>query len=254
MKRILAIFFAVLGLAFHVPGAAHSAERMLVFAAASLQNVLSEIADDYAKGGAERPVLSFAASSTLARQIEHGAPAALFVSADEDWMDYLEARGKIEGASRRTLLGNSLVLITPRGQGRMVEISPTFDLLAFLDGRRLAMGDPAGVPVGRYGQAALRHYGLWDSVARQVVRADNVRSALAFVERGEVAAGIVYKTDALASKGVEIAAEFPAESHPPIRYPVALVKGAGEDAQAFLRYLASDPARRSFHRFGFATP
>lgn len=236
------------------PADAGARERLLVFAAASLQDVLHEIADDYAASGTARPVLSFAASSTLARQIAHGAPAALFISADEAWMDYLEARGRILPESRRTLLKNSLVLITPAGRGQAVEISRDFDLADFLGGRRLAMGDPDSVPVGRYGRAALQHFGLWDAVARQVVRADNARSALAFVTRGEVGAAIVYRTDALATKGVEIAAEFPAASHPAIRYPVALVTGAGADARAFLQFLGSDQVRRSFERFGFVLP
>lgn len=251
VRRIGILALALLGFLILPSEALHARDRLLVFAAVSLQDVLGEIADNYEANGAARPVLSFAASSTLARQIEHGAPAALFISADEEWMDYLEARGKIEKSSRRTLVGNRLAFVTPAGKPRKLEISSTLDLTSFLGGGRLAMGDPQSVPVGRYGRAALRHYGLWDGVARQVIRADNARSALAFVARGEVAAAIVYRTDALAEKAVAIAAEFPVESHPPIRYPVALTRGAGDDARAFLEYLGSNSARRSFARFGF---
>lgn len=254
MARIFGILALACWALFGMAGEATARDRLLVFAAASLQDAMNAIADDYGHAGRARPVLSFAASSALARQIVHGAPAGVFISADEDWMDYLEARGKIDASSRRVLLGNRLVLVTPARDARKVGISRDFDILAFLGGRRLVMGEPASVPVGRYGRAALQHFGLWDAVERRVVRADNARSALAFVARGEVAAAIVYASDALAEDAVAIAAEFPGTSHPPIRYPAALVRGAGEDARAFLAHLSSDAARRRFEQFGFVLP
>lgn len=224
-----------------------------VFAAASLTEALNEVADTYAKAGRPRPTLVFAASSALARQIEHGAPAAIFLSADEPWMDYLAARKLIEPGSRASLLSNRLVLIVPANRPTRIAIKPGFDMAGLVGSGRWVTGDPAAVPVGRYAQAALEKLGVWNSVQDRLARTDNVRSALAFVERDDAAAGIVYATDAKATTKVATAGIFPAESHPPISYPAALIKGASPEARGFFRFLRSKPARAIFARHGFVT-
>ncbi|MCB2106416.1 MAG: molybdate ABC transporter substrate-binding protein [Rhodobacteraceae bacterium] len=229
-----------------------AADPPLVFAAASLTDVAVALADDYAARGFPRPVFAHAASSALARQIEHGAPANIFISADEQWMDYLQARDRVVAGTRADMVGNSLVLIAPRTRPITIEIRPGFDLAGALGDGLLAIADPSAVPAGRYAQAALEAMGAWPSLKDRLVRADNVRSALAFVERGEVPAGIVYGTDAAASDRVAVAGTFPAASHPPIVYPMAII--AGRDtapARSLLDYLRSDAARAIYRHFGF---
>lgn len=224
----------------------------LVFAASSLQESLSAAAQAWAAQGHERPVLSFAASSALARQIEAGAPADLFLSADEEWMDHLAARGFVRRGSRVTLLSNRLVLIAPAQSHTMIRIRRGFPIAQALEGGRLALADPAAVPAGRYARAALESLGVWPAVASQLIPAENVRAALAFVERNEAPLGIVYATDALASHKVRVVGIFPAGSHPPIRYPVALLtSAASSDAEPFRRFLLSRAGRAIFARFGF---
>ncbi len=228
-----------------------------VFAAASLTEALAAAAAAYAAQGHPRPVLAFAASSTLARQIEQGADADLFVSADEEWMDYLQARGLIEAKTRARLLSNRLVLIAPSDRPFTLAMRQGFDLAGALKGGRLALADPDSVPAGRYGKAALESVGAWAGVSGSVARAENVRAALRFVETGEAAAGIVYATDAQAAGSrVTIVGTFPAASHPPISYPLALVAGrAGRtEAAAFARYLRSPPGQKVLQRFGFGPP
>lgn len=245
-----AVFF---NLAAPVATAAEAPDRMLVFAAASLADVLNEVAEAYGAAGHAKPVLSFAASSALARQIENGAPASLFISADEPWMDYLADRKLIDPASRVSLLGNRLVLIAPAGQVPDLKIFHGFPLARALGKGRLAMGDPQSVPAGRYGKAALENLGVWESVAGKVVRCDSVRSALAFVERGEAAGGIVYATDAKISKKVSVIGEFPESSSPAISYPMALIAGnATPAARDFRAFLLSDAARAIFRKYGFS--
>lgn len=224
-----------------------AAEAVTVFAAASLANVLPAIV-----GAAGLPPVrfSFAASSTLARQIEQGAPAHLFVSADEAWMDHLQQRGLVQAATRRVVAGNRLVVVRP-GLGAALPDESTAALRAALAGGRIATGDPAHVPVGRYAEAALRSLGLWTEVGPRLVRADNVRSALAFVERGEAAAGIVYASDATVTDKVHVAARFPQSSHAPIRYPAALLTGAGTAAAQVLEALGTPTARVLWRRAGF---
>jgi len=225
----------------------------LVLAAASLQESLSEAADAWAARGHPRPVLSFAASSALARQIEAGAPADLFVSADEAWMDDVAAKGLIQRGSRVSLLGNRLVLVAAKGQTTRLTIARGFPLARALgvDGR-LAMADPDSVPAGRYGKAALTALGVWPAVETKVARADNVRAALALVERGAAAYGIVYATDALAAPAVRVVGVFPAASHPPITYPLALLTSATHpDAASFRAFLLSPAAKAIFRRRGF---
>jgi len=228
-------------------------DKLVIFAAASLTEMLSEAGVAYANAGHQAPVFSFAASSALARQIENGAPAGVFIAADEEWMDYLGTRKLIAPESRISLLGNTLVLVTPKGQPLGVTIAPNFDLASALKGRKLALADPTGVPAGRYGRAALEFLGAWTAAEHLVVRADNVRAALTFVERKEAAAGIVYATDAVLSDKVEIAGTFPADSHPPISYPLAIIaRNDGAQARAFRDFLLSDVAKSIYRKYGFA--
>lgn len=243
----------VLGLVLAAPSAALAQQRgPLVLAAASLQESMTAAADAWAAQGHARPVISFGASSALARQIEAGAPADLFVSADEPWMDDVQKHGLLRPGTRTSFLANSLVLIAPAGQARKVAIRPGFPLAGLLGGGRLAMADPAAVPAGRYGRAALQSLGVWPQVEGRIASGDNVRTALTFVERGETPLGIVYATDAYAAKDVRIVGVFPAASHPPITYPVALLKTSGRpDAEAFRRFLVSPAGKAIFRRYGF---
>ncbi|MBX7198577.1 MAG: molybdate ABC transporter substrate-binding protein [Rhodospirillaceae bacterium] len=253
MNRFLAACFAVL--IFALPALAAADARLLVFAAASLSESLTEAGKAYAAQGHPAPSFSFAASSALARQIENGAPAALFLSADEAWMDYLAARKLIAADSRISLLGNTLVLVAPADHPLNVTIAPGFDLAKALAGGKLAMADPDSVPAGKYGRAALEKLGAWTGVSSAVIRGENVRTALAFVERGEAAAGIVYGSDAALTQKVRVAGVFPADSHPAISYPVAAV--AGHDsaaARAFLAFLKTPAAKEIFKRYGFTAP
>lgn len=230
--------------------------RLLVFAASSLTDALNEAAAAYAAAGRPKPAFSYAASSVLARQIEQGAKADLFISADEAWMDYLAARKLIDPATRVSFLSNELVLIAPAGRPLNVKIAAGFDLAGALRGGKLAMADPESVPAGRYGRAALQSLGVWNSVEGSVARAENVRAALRFVETGDAPAGIVYRTDAITSGGkITIVGAFPAASHPRISYPMAVVSGgqAGE-AKAFEAFLRSPAARAVFKRQGFVLP
>jgi len=197
--------------------------------------------------------MSYAGSSALARQIENGAPAGIFISADLDWMDYVEKRGLIRPGSRVNLLRNDIVLIAPAGSTASMEIKPGFPLSTLLGGSgRLALADPDYVPAGKYGKAALETLGVWPSVAAKIARAENVRAALNFVSRGEAPLGIVYRTDATADSKVRIVAVFPANTHPPIVYPAALLKEAGDpSASRFFEFLRSTQAQEIFRKHGF---
>ena len=220
-----------------------------VLAAASLQEALTEAAAAWERQGHPRPVLSFAASSALARQVRAGAPADLFASADEEWMDDLARAGALAPGTRATLAGNRLVVVTPRANRVRLRVSTLARTLA---AGPLAMADPTAVPAGRYGRAALERLGAWAAVRGRVVRAENVRAALALVERGAAPYGIVYLTDASASPGVRVAGVFPASSHPPIRYPVARLRASRHpDAEGFRRFLLSPPGRAILARRGF---
>ena len=237
-----------------VAGQARPPEALTVFAAASLQAAMEDLGRLHVAQGAAPVRFAFGSSGALARQIDQGAPAGVYASADEAWMDWLEQRGRLASGTRRSLLGNRLVLVVPQGSApARVDLVPGFDFAALLGARgRWVTGDPASVPVGRYAQAALERLGAWPSAAPRLVRAENVRVALAFVERGEVAAGVVYATDAAGSRRVQVAGTFPADSHPPIRYPVAAL--AAHDtaaARAFLRVLAAPAARAVWIRHGF---
>lgn len=233
------------------PGAASAAD-LVVFAAASLRNALDEIAAAWTEETGGATAISYAGSSALARQIEEGAPADIFISADLDWMDYLGARGLIDAETRRTLLGNRIVLIASGAEAAQVEIAPGFDLAGLLDGGRLAMADVEAVPAGRYGKAALESLGVWASVEASIAEAENVRAALAFVALGEAPFGIVYATDAGAEDNVTVVGTFPEASHPPILYPVAVTAASAHpEAAAFVDFLGSAAAREAFEAEGF---
>jgi molybdate transport system substrate-binding protein len=232
-------------------------EPIVVFAAASLKNALDEAGAAWAKetGGMSR--ISYAGSNALAKQIEAGAPADLFISADLAWMDYAEKNGTIRAETRVNLLRNAIVLVAAKGSGKgsgkRVALEPGADLTAALAGGRLAMGNVDAVPAGKYGKAALEKLGAWDRVKGQVAQAENVRAALLLVSRGEAPLGIVYATDAASDPGVEVVATFPADSHPPIVYPAALTRDAAgpTGAASFLSFLRSPAARPIFERQGF---
>jgi molybdate transport system substrate-binding protein len=224
----------------------------LVLAAASLQESLNAAADGWARKRHPRPVISFAASSALARQVEAGAPADLFISADEEWMDYIDRKGLVRKGTRVPFLTNNLVLIAPAASKARLAIGKNFPLARTLGNGRLAMADPASVPAGRYAKEALTNLGVWPAVHARVVGAENVRAALRLVDQGEAPLGIVYTTDAMADKGVRIVGTFPASSHAPISYPVATLKAStSKDAEGFRRFLLSGEGKAIFRRFGF---
>jgi molybdate transport system substrate-binding protein len=226
----------------------------VVFAAASLREALDEVATAFERQQGGRVVRSYAASSALARQIEAGAPADVFLSADLEWMDYLAERKLIDPGTRANLLGNRLVLIAPVASGVRVDPALAADYAGALgrDGR-LAMGDPAHVPAGRYAKASLERLRVWPAVESRLARTENVRVALALVARGEVPLGVVYRTDALAEPKVQVVATLPLESHPPIVYPAALVASSRHPfARTLLAYLGGPGARAVFERYGFA--
>ena len=230
-----------------------AAQDVTVFAAASLTNAFENVAKVYRDKGGSPVKFSFAASSTLAKQIESGAPADIFASADEQWMDYLAQRNLIETATRQSRLGNTLVLITPPDQKKTVDIKPGFDLAGMIGSGRLATGDPAHVPVGRYAQEALTKLGGWTAVAPRLARTDNVRAALLLVERGEAPFGIVYGTDAAASGKVHVAGTFPANSHTPVTYPIAIVaKRDRPEVRRFLDFLGGPEAQAIYRKAGFS--
>lgn len=233
---------------------AAAAGEVRVFAAASLTNAFQAVAEAWAAAGGARVRFSFAASSTLARQVEQGAQAHIFASADEAWMDYLAERALIVPESRSSPLGNTLVLVAPaRSAQGPVAITPGLDLAGMLGpSGRIATGDPAHVPAGRYAREALQRLGLWPVAERRLARADNVRAALLFVERGDAPLGIVYATDAAASPGVRVIGTFPEASHTAITYPFALTRaGDTKEARAFLAFAAGPEAAPVWRRFGF---
>ena len=246
------MLMAVCATAGNAAVAAEDSGTVLVFGAASLTNVLDDLGKAFTEKTKVPVKSSLAASSVLAKQIEAGAPADVFFSADLEWMDYLEQRKLLKPGSRHDVVGNSLVLIASADSTVTVKIEKGVDLGAALGPQgKLATGDPDSVPVGKYAKAALQKLAAWDKVSGQIVRAENVRAALAFVARGEAPLGIVYKTDALAEKKVKIVAVFPADTHPPIRYPIALTTHGGAGAQQFVDFVRSKPAGEIFHKYGF---
>ncbi|HKY96100.1 MAG TPA: molybdate ABC transporter substrate-binding protein, partial [Kiloniellales bacterium] len=230
-------------------------DTLTLFAAASMTDAMTEAAKAFTAAGGAEVRLAFGSSSTLAKQIENGGPADLFISADSMWMDYLDDRDLIDDDSRFNLAGNALVLIAPKGSAMKIDLAKGADLLGALAGAKLAMGDPEHVPAGRYGKAALEHLGLWEAVRPSTVFTADVREALNFVDRGEAAAGIVYATDAAISQNVRTVATFPAGSHDPIVYPIALIRGHDEGMpQAFLDFLGSDAGADILKKHGFVVP
>jgi molybdate transport system substrate-binding protein len=249
-------WLAILALTLVAGGSSWAADappaRLLVFAAASLTNVLDEIGHTYSQETGQEVKFSYAASSTLARQLEAGAQADIFFAADTEWMDYLQARSLIVPVSRRNLLGNQLVLVAPADSKIELKIAPGFALAAALGQDRLALGDPDSVPAGKYARAALTTLGVWNQVADKLVRADSVRTALAFVDRGEAPLGIVYQTDALIDKHVRMVDTFADNTHPPIVYPIALTSNATASAARFIDYLRNPTSQTTFKKYGFS--
>ena len=220
-------------------------EKITVFAAASMKDALEQAASDFKAETGTQVTLSLAASSALAKQLEQGAPANLFISADEKWMDYVQEKSLIDPASRAIVARNDLVIAVP------ADSTVNGDIAAVLGKDKFAMGDPAGVPAGKYAQSALEKLGLWEGIKGNAVYADNVRSALAFVTKKELNAGIVYTSDAFVDKGVKVAVTFPADSHPAIVYPAAVTKDGGADAKAFLDWLAGEKGQAILVAKGF---
>ncbi|EMS78176.1 molybdate ABC transporter substrate-binding protein [Desulfotignum phosphitoxidans] len=260
MRSFAAAVAAVLILAAVLGGPAGADEHPItVFAAASTTNAVTDIAALYETDHPVKLRLSFASSSTLAKQIENGAPADIFLSANPKWMDYLAEKDMIVTETRRDMLGNRLVLIVPMDSPNDgLQVDASLDLAGLLGDGRLSMGDPDHVPAGMYGKNAMTHLGLWDAIADRLARAKDVRAALVLVERGECPLGQVYATDAAISAKVRVAGVFPEDSHPPIVYPAALVKqgldvqaNPGAEALSFLDFLQSGPAARVFEAYGF---
>lgn len=244
---VWSVFFALT-----LPGFAHAAD-VTVFAAASLTDVLQRIGAAYTRTTGESVVFSFAGTATLARQIEAGARADIFVSADAEWMDELTTRGLVDATTRRDVFATRLVLIAPADAKTALTIGQRFPLTATLGANgRLSLADPQSVPAGRYAKAALVSLGVWDEVATRIAVSDNVRTAMSFVARGEAPLGIVYETDARIEPRVKVLGVFPSGSHPPIRYPAAAVRGG--DGKKFLAFLAGAEARAIAVGAGFAVP
>jgi molybdate transport system substrate-binding protein len=257
MRRVTTVLLIpfLLVLAFWPPATYAQQNRLTVFAAASLSDAMRAIDQAWVTKSHPALRLSFASSSTLARQLDHGANANLFASADEAWMDWAAERHLIVADTRRNIVSTQLVLVVPKDKAQTIEIKHGFDLAALLGPRgRLAVGDPAHVPAGRYARQALTSLGIWPSVSHRLAAAENVRSALLLVERGEAPAGIVYETDAAASSNVAVAGTFPADSHDPINYPFAITRtGDTPAAHALLDFIDSPEGHEIFSRFGFKT-
>lgn len=256
-RRTLACLAGALSLVVSfaaAPSRPRAAEQdVLVFAAASLKNALDDAIEAYGAETGTKVTASYAASSALAKQIEQGAPAQLFISADLDWMDYLQERQLIVDGTRRNLLGNSIVLVTAKDSPQgAVEVAPGFDLAGLVGDGRLAVGDVKAVPAGKYAKASLERLGVWAGVEGKLAQAENVRAALALVARGEAPLGIVYQTDAASDPTVRIVGTFPEDSHPPIIYPAAVTReGEGSGAAGFLTFLGGAKAKSAFERQGF---
>lgn len=251
VRAVAAFAMATLLSLLPLSASAQGSDRIMVFAAASLTDALQEIGTAYGRERGKRVVFSFAASMTLARQIELSAGADLFIAADTESMDYLDQRNRIAKPSRQDLLGNRLVLIAPASANTTLAIAPQMKLAEALRGGRLAMANVESVPAGRYGRAALMALGAWTEVAGRLAQGEDVRTALAYVARGEAPLGIVYATDARVEPRVRVVATFPENTHPPIVYPAALTPEASPDAVQFLAYLRGPEARSVFERAGF---
>lgn len=251
VNKLRIVLFAAAIAILSWPAAASDGNQIMVFAAASLSNAVQDIGKAYEAESGTRVVLSFAASSLLAKQIESSGSVDMFFSADTEWMDYVDKRGLLAAGTRKNLLGNRLVLVAPAGTKTSLTIGSNFPLVKALGGGRLALADPDTVPAGKYAKAALTSLGVWNSVADHLAPAENVRVALAYVARGEAPLGIVYETDARIEPKVHVAGVFPENTHPPIVYPMALTKDAKPQAKAFLDYLSGAEARAVFEKYGF---
>lgn len=245
MRRLPAACLCLLACAL-----AH-AETITVFAAASLKEALDAAVRPFESASGHRVAVSYAASNALARQLEAGAPATLFISADPDWVDHLEARGLTQPGSRRDLLGNDLVLIASAASPVRLKIVPGFDLTRSLGGGRLALANPDAVPAGKYAKASLTTLGAWETVKSRIAPAENVRAALALVARNEAPLGIVYRTDALAERNVRVVDTFPAATHAPIVYPMVELKAASAATHALALHLSALSTRATWERYGF---
>ena len=230
---------------------AAQASSITMFAAASLTDAMNDVGKAYKAATGNDVVFSFAASSVLAKQIEASGGADLFMSADSDWMNYLDKKGLILSPTREDLLGNHLVVVAPAGQTVSLMVNGKFDFAGALKGGKLAVADPASVPAGKYAKASLTQLGAWDAVKGQLAPAENVRAALAYVARGEAPLGIVYTTDAMAEKNVHVVAILPDSTHAPIVYPLAMVKDAKHEAREFYAFLTSPQAIAIFKKDGF---
>jgi len=250
IRRLLALTVAA-SLALPAVAQEQKQAALLVYAASSLTDVVGELTESWTRTSGVPVKLSFAASSVLARQVEARSGTDVFISADQQWMDYLQARDLVQKPTRLNLAGNRLVLIASADSTVELRIAPGFPLAGALGRGRLSTGDPDVVPVGRYARSALLSLGVWDTIQDRLVRADNVRSAMMYVARGEAPLGIVYATDALADRMVRIVDTFPADTHAPITYPAAAMQGARGEAIAYLNYLAGPEARDTWRRFGF---
>jgi molybdate transport system substrate-binding protein len=248
-RLISAALAAILASTIQAP-----APTVLIFAASSLKTALDAMAEPIRQTTGVTIKVSYASSAVLARQIEEGAPAGMFISADADWMDYVDTRGLIKKDTRVNLLGNELVLVAPAGQKPAISIAPGFNLAGALGNGRLAIGEPTSVPAGKYAKAALTSLGVWASVEKKLLPAENVRAALTLVSGGDAPLGIVYATDALADRGVTVVGTFPVTTHPPIVYPAALIGRGSAEAAKVLAYLRSAAAMAAFHTFGFSSP
>ena len=252
MRKVIVCFLMV-GIALHagVLAAAEHDRPFVVFAAASLTEAVTEVSAAFTQETGIAVKTSFAASSVLARQIEAGAPATVFFAADEEWMDYLQSRKLLATGSRKDVLGNHLVLVAPSDSTATVKITSGPALLQALGGARIATGDPDSVPVGKYAKAALVKLGVWEQLEGRLVRAEDVRSALAFVARGDAPFGIVYLTDAKIEKRVKLIDVFPQDTYPPIRYPIAMTAAAGADASRFVEFVTGKRAAAIFQTYAF---
>jgi molybdate transport system substrate-binding protein len=252
--RCLKVALSLLALATNLTVASTVvlAADVTVFAAASLKEAMDDQAKQFSASSGDKVVVSYGASNTLAKQIEAGAPADIFISADLDWMDYLDQKHLVAPNARFNLLRNTLVLIAPSSSTSSLKIGPHIGLAAALGKEKLAMANPDSVPAGKYGKSALEKLGVWADVEKQVARAENVRAALALVSRGEAPFGIVYETDALADKGVRVVDTFPPDTYPPIVYPAAVLAASKSGgAGPLLDYLRSAAARPVWEKYGF---
>ena len=253
MRRLAGIFVAFTILCAWPFATASAQKSITIFAAASMKNALDDVDAVFTEKTGIKVVASYAASSVLAKQIQQGAPADIFMSADTDWMDYAVDKKAVNEASRVNLLGNSLVLIAPKDSRiNQVMIGPGFDLAKLAGNGRIATGDVSAVPIGKYAKAALEKFGSWKAAEPKFAMAESVRAALILVARGEAVLGIVYATDARVESGVKIVGTFPPDSHPPIIYPVAATTAARSDASSYLAFLRSSAAKTIFEKYGFS--